>query len=114
MDSLTHSEATIQCTLAAFGDVVILLVAFWIISLIAKSRHWIIHPKTTQVIGFIAIGMIITVILEAIAIHVFDRWQYAAVMPTLPMIGTGLTPILQWLIIPTITLSRMRCRRING
>ena len=114
MDSLTHFEATIQCTRAALGDVIILLVAFWIIALTAKSRHWIIHPKTIQIIGFIAIGLIITVVFEAIAIHVLNRWQYATVMPILPILGTGIAPILQWLIIPPIIVSMMRRRGIDA
>jgi hypothetical protein len=75
MDNLTHFEATIRCTLAALGDVVILLVVFWIIALTARSRSWIIHPKTIQVTGFIAIGIVITVVVEAIAIHVLNRWH---------------------------------------
>ena len=114
MDSLTHFEATLHCTLAALGDVVILLIAFWIIALTERSRHWIFHPKTIQVIGFIAIGVVITVVIEAIAIHVLNRWQYATVMPTLPILGTGIAPILQWLIIPPIIVSMMRRRGINA
>ncbi len=113
MDNLTHFEATIHCTLAALGDVVILLVAFWIIALTARSRSWIIHPKTIQVAGFIAIGIVITVVVEAIAIHVLNRWQYATAMPTLPILGTGITPILQWLIIPPIIVSLMLRRGID-
>ena len=113
MDELTHFEATLHCTMAALGDVVILLVAFWIIALTARSRSWIIHPKTIQVTGFIVIGIVITVVIEAIAIHVLNRWQYATVMPTLPILGTGIAPILQWLIIPPIIVSMMRRRGIN-
>ncbi len=110
MDNLTHFEATIGCTRAALGDVVILLVAFWIIALTARSRSWIIYPTTIQVAGFIAIGIVITVVVEAISIHVLNRWQYAAAMPTLPILGTGITPILQWLMIPPIIVF-MKLRR---
>jgi hypothetical protein len=108
MDELTHFEATVHCTQAALGDVVILLVAFWIIALTARSRGWITHPKTIQIVGFIAIGIIITIVFEAVAIHVLNRWQYAITMPTLPILGTGIAPILQWLIIPPIIVSMMR------
>ena len=113
MDNLTHFEATIRCTQGTLGDVVILLVAFWIIALTTRSRSWIIHPKTIQVTGFIAIGMVITVVVEAIAINVLNRWQYATAMPTLPILGTGITPILQWLIIPPIIVSLMLRRGID-
>lgn len=113
MKDLSHFEATLHCTQAALGDVVILLVAFWIIALIAKARRWIFHPKTTQFVGFIAIGIVITVGFEAMAIHVLNRWQYAAAMPTLPVVGIGIVPILQWLIIPPIIVSMIRRREID-
>ena len=113
MDNLTHFETTIGCTRAAVGDVVILLVAFWIIALTARSRSWIIHPTTIQVTGFIAIGIVITVVVEAISIHVLNRWQYAAAMPTLPILGTGITPILQWLMIPPIIVFMKLSRGID-
>lgn len=114
MNELTHFEVTLHCTRAALGDVVILLVALWVIALIAKSRSWITQPKTIQVAGFIAIGVIITVIVEAIAIDALNRWQYTAAMPTLPLLGTGITPILQWLIIPPIIVFMMRNNRGLG
>lgn len=114
MDSLTHFQATLHCTQTALGDVVILLVAFWVIALVAKSRCWIIHSKTMQVIGFIVIGVIITVVIEAIAVHVLQRWQYATAMPTLPILGTGIVPVLQWLIIPPIIVAMMRRKGTDG
>ncbi len=113
MDSLTHFEATLHCTQAALGDVVILLIVFWIIALTVRSRRWIIYPKIIPVIGFIATGIVFTVVIEAIAIHILNRWQYAAVMPTLPILGTGIAPILQWLIIPPIIVFMMSRRGVD-
>ncbi|WP_162899861.1 hypothetical protein [Halomonas sp. JS92-SW72] len=31
-----------------------------------------------------------------------DRWQYGELMPTLPLLGTGLAPLLQWLLLPPL------------
>ncbi|MDZ4261985.1 MAG: hypothetical protein U1B30_06605 [Pseudomonadota bacterium] len=108
MDSLTHFQATLHCTQAALGDVVILLIAFWTVALITKSRRWIVQPNTRQVIGFILIGVVITVAIEEIAVHLLQRWQYATTMPTLPILGTGVVPILQWLFIPPIIIAMMQ------
>ena len=114
MGDLTHFEVTLHCTFAALGDVFILLFAFWVIALSAKSRRWIFHPKAMQVAGFIAIGIVITMVFEALAIHVLNRWQYAAAMPTLPVVGIGIVPIFQWLIIPPIIVSMLRRAGIPG
>ena len=55
-----------------------------------------------QVSIFIAIAIIITIIFEALPTGVLNRWQYGEAMPTLPVLGTGLLPVLQWLIIPLL------------
>ena len=49
-----------------------------------------------------------TIALEWLATNAWDRWQYAARMPTLPVLGTGLTPLLQWLVLPLLLLWLVR------
>jgi len=33
-----------------------------------------------------------------------SRWAYSEAMPHLPVLGTGLLPLLQWLVIPPLVL----------
>jgi hypothetical protein len=47
---------------------------------------------------------VLTVIFEALATGGLNRWEYAPLMPTLPLLGTGLLPFLQWLLLPPIIL----------
>lgn len=51
---------------------------------------------------FLAIGTGYTVYSEWLNVNVRGSWAYAPLMPTLPLIGTGLSPLLQWIIVPTI------------
>jgi hypothetical protein len=97
--SFSYWENLKGCTLATFGDVVIALVAFLLVAVAAQSRWWILRPSSRQVLGFVLIGVVITIILEALATGPLNRWSYAAAMPTLLM-GTGLTPLLQWIVLP--------------
>jgi hypothetical protein len=48
--------------------------------------------------------LIITICLEALATGPLNRWTYSAAMPTIPYIGTGLLPVLQWLVLPLIVV----------
>lgn len=91
-----------NCTLATVGDVGISLAAFGTVAVLSKSRRWILQPNWWQVSIFILVGIIITIIFEALATRILNRWQYGDVMPTLPFFGTGLFPVLQWLIIPPL------------
>ncbi|MBW3570513.1 MAG: hypothetical protein KY467_05360 [Gemmatimonadetes bacterium] len=100
MAEAPHWEAVQSCTLATVGDAGIALVAFWMVALAARSRSWVIHPTPRQLLGFVAMGVGITMAFEWLATEVLDRWSYAESMPTLPLLGTGLLPILQWIVLP--------------
>ena len=48
----------------------------------------------------ILLGAAYTVFSEWFNVDIRRSWSYTAAMPILPLIGTGLTPLLQWLIVP--------------
>jgi hypothetical protein len=97
-----HWDAVLACTQATFGDALIAVVAFWIVAAGARSRDWIMNPTARSVTGFVAVGVAITVILEWISTRLLDRWSYSELMPTIPLLGTGLVPVLQWILLPPL------------
>jgi len=104
MPSDPHWVGVAACTQASFGDAAISLVAFWCVAARARSRWWIIHPSPSQVAGFVAVGVAITIILEALATGPLERWSYTPSMPTLPVLGTGIFPLFQWILLPPLTI----------
>jgi hypothetical protein len=50
---------------------------------------------------------------EWVNVDLRSAWGYAETMPRLPWIGTGLAPVLQWLILPTMT-ARVARRLLRG
>ncbi len=99
-----HWQGVIICTRATLGDVAIALFAFWTVAAISRARFWLLAPTGMQLAVFLAIGVLVTVVFEALATGMLDRWQYAGKMPTLPWLGTGLLPLLQWLLLPPCIL----------
>ena len=102
-----HWDAVKICTRATFGDAVIMLIAYWIIAVAASDRWWFRAPSRVQMLGFIAAGVIITVAIELFATQSMDPawgWRYADAMPTVPVVGVGLTPLLQWILLPPLTI----------
>ena len=61
-------------------------------------------------------GVAATIYLEWLNVEVRRSWAYAELMPRLPVFGTGLTPILQWLVLPSLSLviARHRVRNRGG
>jgi hypothetical protein len=53
----------------------------------------------------IALGVAYTNLSEWLNVQILRRWSYAAAMPVLPLIGTGLTPLLQWVVVPGLAFA---------
>lgn len=105
MAEAAHWDAIKVCTLATFGDGVIMLVAYWGAAFLVRDRCWIARPRLAPVLALIGIGVAITVLLERLA-TLSDSpnwgWRYAEAMPMVPFLGIGLTPFLQWVILPLL------------
>jgi len=99
-----YYEIILHCTKATFGDVLISLIAFFGACLISRSRMWIVSMNKSGVISFLAIGLIITIVFELLATGPLDRWQYGELMPMIPIIGVGISPVAQWIVLPLIQL----------
>jgi hypothetical protein len=108
MPSLAHWDGVILCTRAALGDAVIALLAFWLVAVMARARDWMRRPSGATLGAFVAIGLIVTIALEYWATQIGGRWDYADAMPRLPLLGTGLAPLLQWLLIPPLVVWLVR------
>jgi hypothetical protein len=113
MADAPHWEAMLFCSRAAVGDAGIAVVAFWAVAVAVRRRSWLVNPTTRQVLSFVASGLVITVILEWLATEVWNRWEYAAMTPTLPVLGTGLLPVLQWSVLPPLLVWIVR-RQLLG
>lgn len=102
MATAPHWDAVKFCTRATLGDAGIALVAFWAVAAAVRSRAWVLEPSLRAVLGFVAVGVTITVAFEWLATEVLHRWAYAPSMPMLPLLGTGLFPVLQWTVLPPL------------
>ena len=94
------------CTRATGGDVVILLISFWLASVTCSNRQWLLRGDRKPAVVLIITALVVTVVLEWLAIGPLERWTYADSMPIIPMLDVGLTPVFQWLLLsPVIMLS---------
>jgi len=54
-----------------------------------------------------------TILSEWLNVEIRRTWSYAAAMPVVPWLGTGLAPLLQWLVVPSLAfaITAQRYRR---
>lgn len=109
----SHGAVVWLCVQATGGDVVILLAGFWLAAAVARRRDWIVDGARSPALLVVTVGVAVTVVFEWLATGPLGRWTYADGMPVLPFVGTGVAPLLQWVLLPPAILWLAR-RHILG
>ena len=87
--------AVLHCTI---GDALIALVSFIVAGLATRHLYWpVTHPRTGGGIST-AFGLFYTAYSEWYNVYQTGAWAYSGNMPLI--FGIGVTPLLQWIIIP--------------
>ncbi len=112
---MPHRDAVLYCTRAAFGDVGIMVIAFWIVAAGSdRGRGWLKQPGRMPIAIFVIIGVLISIAIEMLATRGRwpEGWTYTADMPVLWGVNVGLVPVLQWIILPpaAVLLTRRQLR----
>jgi len=107
----SYSEILLSRLHCTLGDVLILLGAYWIVTWWAGDRYWVIDFRVRDVMVFTVLGLGYT--SEWVNIDIRSAWGYAAAMPRVPWISTGLAPLIQWLFLPPLIAGVTR-RLVQG
>lgn len=93
--------AALHCTA---GDLLIAASALLAAIALVGGPHW--PRRRFGAVGTIAVaaGLLYTVFSEWLNTDIRGNWAYTTLMPKLPLIGTGLAPLVQWLVVPTVAL----------
>lgn len=89
--------AGLHCTA---GDVLIGAAALLGALLLAGPARWPREGRGRVLVVAVSLGLAYTVFSEWLNIDVRGAWDYSERMPVIPLLGTGLTPFLQWLTLP--------------
>ena len=102
-DALTVSWSLLHCTL---GDVLIALALFALAGLALRRADWPVSRPWTGGAMFVIGAMAYTAWSEWYNVYRAGSWGYAASMPLI--FGIGLSPLLQWLILPPVVVLAYR------
>jgi hypothetical protein len=84
------------------------------LGIIVAGRSWPSHGYAWVAIVTVVFGVAYTVFSEWLNVSVRGSWSYASAMPRVPPFGTGLSPLLQWLVVPLAAFAWARPRRGRG
>jgi phosphatidylglycerophosphate synthase len=92
------------CVLASLADVVMVLLIYFCFAWIYKDALWIKILNTKRVIFLMLIGSVGAVLAEIRHLSI-GTWSYADEMPLIPVVHVGLSPVLQFTILPILIYS---------
>lgn len=101
--------AVAHCTT---GDVLIGIFALTLALTVTGAGPLVAWPTVRVAAVTIALSMSYTVFSEWMNTVVRNGWTYSDLMPLLPGLGTGLSPLFQWAVIPPVAL--YLALRLNG
>jgi hypothetical protein len=93
--------AVLHCTA---GDALIAMAALSWALLLVGSPQWPDRGFGRVAVATVAIGLAYTGYSEWLNVELRGSWAYAEAMPRLPVLGTGLAPLLQWALVPPLAL----------
>lgn len=110
-------EGFTMCLFAtATGDMLFMLTLYLAVAVIHLDPWWpadrklYTHPATWVVPA--VIGVLLAVAFELWAVHAVGRWAYGS-MPLIPVLRVGVTPVLQMVVVPLLTLALSRAAALR-
>ena len=95
------ATAVVHCTA---GDLMIAALSLVTSLLLFGNRSWPAERFLIVQMSMLIVGVGYTIYSEWLNTVVRKSWTYTPLMPTLPWIGVGLSPLAQWLIVPSIAM----------
>jgi len=102
--------AVLHCT---GGDVLIALSALMIALISVGTRDWPAVGHLRVMLITLAFGFGYTIFSEWLNIVIRASWAYSPMMPVVPILNTGLSPLLQWVVIPLLALSAAKAAALE-
>ncbi len=93
--------AVVHCTA---GDLMIATLSLVGALLFVGNKNWPDEQTRQVFVATIIIGLGYTIYSEWLNTVVRQSWAYSELMPQLPGLGTGLSPLLQWIVVPSVAL----------
>ena len=84
------------------GDIVIASMALLGSLLLFGTSRWPEERYVAAAAVALAAGLAYTVVSEWLNTEIRRSWTYSDLMPRLPLVGTGLSPFAQWIVIPLV------------
>jgi hypothetical protein len=89
------------CALASVADAIMVLLIYFSFALVYKNVFWIKNINIQRALLIIFIGGIGAILAEMR--HLSEgHWAYTSSMPIIPLVNAGVSPVLQFMLLPLL------------
>jgi hypothetical protein len=96
----TASEITFAALHCTGGDILIALASVMLALFLAGQASWPGSGNRRVIAITVILGLSYTLFSEWLNIEIRQSWAYREAMPVIPLVDAGLSPVLQWIIVP--------------
>jgi hypothetical protein len=89
--------AALHCT---GGDILISLASVMLALILSGKASWPQVDSRRIIVVAVVLGLSYTLFSEWLNIEIRQSWAYRDIMPVVPLVDAGLSPVLQWIIVP--------------
>ncbi len=89
------------CALASVADVLMVLLLYFGLALLYKNPFWVKALRFQRVFILMVVGGIGAIAAETLHTSAAN-WIYAEAMPIIPYLNVGLSPVLQFFLLPVL------------
>ena len=89
------------CTLGALADTIMVLLLYILFAFVYKNAFWIKQNSWVKICIVMLTGAVGAVFSEKRHLLI-ESWSYDQSMPIIPFVHVGLSPVLQFLLLPVI------------
>lgn len=91
-----------HCFIASLGDGLLVLLILAVGWVVLRRPDWFMQSGMCGYFLMVAVGLMIGVSVEWVAVHIAGRWAYTARMPLVPRLNVGIAPVAQMLVLPPL------------
>ena len=94
-------QSTIFCGVASIADGILVMLLYYSFALVYKETFWLQKHLGKRTFALMMAGVIGAVVAEIRHVSA-GSWAYTDAMPIIPVINVGLSPVLQFMLLPAI------------
>lgn len=94
-------QGAILCGLASIADALMVLLLSYALAVIYKDPFWVQHFTPIRIVLLVFVGAIGAILMEMLQVST-GSWKYSKRMPIIPFVNVGISPVLQFMVLPVI------------